>query len=222
MNLQLSEDGAQLFPAIINAENLRNIIEAISILPQHKAGLRLRGMQELNPFLAAGGCIGKVAESVLGHKCFPVRVILFDKTENTNWSLGWHQDRTIAVEERIDIQGFGPWSIKDGIHHVEPPFELLASLVTMRVHLDDVPDTNAPLLIARGSHKLGRISLEDVLKVVERSDVYTCTARAGDIWAYSTPILHASKSAVIPSKRRVLQVDYATACLPAGLSWAAV
>lgn len=222
MSLQLSRDGAQLFAALLDAAQLTSILEAVSGLPQHKAGVRLKGIEALNPFLASDGCIGRLAASVLEKECVPVRAILFDKTENSNWSLAWHQDRTIAVEERIDVQGFGPWSIKDGMHHVEPPFDLLASLLTMRIHLDDVPDTNAPLLIAKGSHKLGRIVLEDIPKVVEGSDTYVCTAHAGDVWVYSTPVLHASKSADVPGRRRVLQVDYAAACLPDGLRWAGI
>jgi hypothetical protein len=71
---------------------------------------------------------------------FPFAQILFDKNADQNWSLGWHQDRTIAVRQRIDIDGFGPWSVKSGMVHVGPPFDLLASMVTVRVHLDAVPE----------------------------------------------------------------------------------
>jgi hypothetical protein len=34
--------------------------------------------------------------------------------------------------------------------YVAPPFEVLARMVTLRLHLDDVPATNAPLLVAPG------------------------------------------------------------------------
>lgn len=44
-------------------------------------------------------------------------------------------------------------------------------------------------------------------------------AHAGDIWAYATPILHASDAALDPKARRVLQVDYAAFDLPGGLEW---
>jgi hypothetical protein len=64
----------------------------------------------------------------------------------------WHQDRTIVVRERIKVDGFGPWSIKDGLLHVAPPYDMLARMVTLRVHLDAVPESNAPLLIVPGSH----------------------------------------------------------------------
>jgi len=53
--------------------------------------------------------------------------------------LGWHQGRTIVVKQRIEVNGFGPWSIKSGMMHVEPPFDLLARMLTLRVLLDPVP-----------------------------------------------------------------------------------
>ena len=165
------------------------------------------------------GCVGAIAKTVLGEEARPVRAILFNKSPDTNWSLGWHQDRTICVKERRDAPGFGPWTVKAGMVHVGPPFELLARMVTLRAHLDDVPATNAPLMIAPGSHLLGRIAEDDVDDVVAKCGTAICVADAGDVWLYSTPILHASETAAAPSSRRVLQVDYAAEVLPHGLDW---
>jgi ectoine hydroxylase-related dioxygenase (phytanoyl-CoA dioxygenase family) len=161
-----------------------------------------------------------LAAQPASHKeCLPVRAILFDKSAEQNWSLGWHQDRTIAVKQRIDTDGFGPWSIKTGMVHVEPPFDLLAGMVTVRVHLDAVPETDAPLLIAPGSHTRGRIPTVEIPEVVRQCGIIPCLAAAGDIWLYATPILHASDAAATPLHRRVLQVDYAVGQLPGGLEW---
>jgi hypothetical protein len=187
-----------------------------------QAGVRLFGVAGLHPFLERNGPVGAVAASVLDERCRPVRAILFDKTPSANWALGWHQDRAIAVAERVDVEGFGPWTRKHGALHVAPPFEVLARMVTLRLHLDDVPATNAPLLIAPGSHRLGRIAEGDVPAVVKRCGVATCIAATGDIWLYATPILHASGVATDPGHRRVLQVDYASMDLPGGLRWLGV
>jgi hypothetical protein len=46
-----------------------------------------------------------------------------------------------------------------------------------------------------------------------------CCAEAGDIWLYTTPILHASEPASVPGHRRVLQLDFACDELPGGLQW---
>jgi Phytanoyl-CoA dioxygenase (PhyH) len=149
----------------------------------------------------------------------PRQGILFDKTPTTNWRLGWHQDRTIAVLTRIDVDGFGPWTCKKGLIHVAPPFSVLAGMVTLRVHLDPIPTTNAPLLIAPASHRYGRIPEMDVPRVVRECGTQACLAQIGDIWLYATPILHASEAAVAPDRRRVLQVDFAAGELPGGLQW---
>lgn len=58
----------------------------------------------------------------------PVRVIAFNKSETNNWTLPWHQDRVIALRERVDTQGFTNWTNKAGIWHAEPPIELLGRL----------------------------------------------------------------------------------------------
>ncbi len=220
--LTFSVHGAQLFSPGLTVLEQERVRATLARLPTDKPGLRLRGIEELRPFLVAGGSIGKIAACALGGKCRPVRAILFEKTEAKNWALGWHQDRTIAVKRRMAVSGYDIWTLKDGMTHVEPPFDLLAAMVTLRVHFDPVTESNAPLLIAPGSHKLGRISDGDIAEAVKECGVFVCQANAGDVWLYATPILHASKAASNPSHRRVLQVDYSALDLPSGLEWLGV
>jgi hypothetical protein len=120
------------------------------------------------------------------------------------------------------VNGFGRWSVKSRMIHVEPPFDLLARMLTLRIHPDPVPVTNAPLLVAPRSHKRGRIPTTEIPDVVHQCGVIPCLAEAGDFWLYATPILHASDAAVEPTHRRVLQIDYAVGQLPGGLQWAGV
>lgn len=220
--LTICEQGAQFFKAALSREELRDIQTALADQPADQAGVRLSGCMGLRSFLTASGPVGRIPAYALGPKCHPVRAILFDKSAARNWSLGWHQDRTIAVKQSIDVEGFGPWSMKSGMVHVEPPFHLLDGMVTARVHLDPVPVTNAPLLIAPGSHKRGKILAQEIPDVVHQCGVIPCLADAGDVWLYATPILHASEAAKEPRHRRVLQVDYAVGELPGGLQWLGV
>jgi hypothetical protein len=197
---------------------LNRLEAALDGLPVDRPGLRLHAIADLTPLLETEGPIGRIAGVQIGGQARPVRAILFDKTADTNWALGWHQDRTIAVAERREVPGYGPWTVKHGMHHVAPPFSLLAGMLTLRVHLDPVQEDNAPLLIAPGSHH--RLVPEtEIAQVVKAHGVHACLADAGDIWAYATPILHASDAATRPARRRVLQIDYATASLPGGLDW---
>lgn len=201
---------------------ITSVVEALDCLPNGHAGLRLRDNAALRELIGGQSSIGQTARHAIGPGAMPVRAILFDKSTKVNWSLGWHQDRTICVNGRIDTPGYGPWTVKQGIHHVAPPIELLERMVTMRIHLDDVPESNAPLLIAPGSHRMGRIAECDVAETVKRCGTVACVAHAGDVWLYSTPILHASEAAAAPSRRRVLQIDYAAGALPNGLTWAGI
>src|SRR5690606_38061920 len=61
-----------------------------------------------------------LVQAILGPKAFAVRGILFDKNPQVNWAVAWHQDCAIAVQDKIETAGFGPWSIKAGVPHVEP------------------------------------------------------------------------------------------------------
>lgn len=216
------DDGAELFPAALDEETIARIERVLDVVDPHRPGTRLcdelRGLADL---LSVHGPVGRVAGSLIGLNVRPVRAILFDKRDDLNWSLGLHQDRTIAVAERHDVPGFGPWSIKAGQPHVQPPQALIDRMATLRVHLDDVGSDMAPLLILRGSHKLGRLRNEEIASLEARLGVFECHARRGDIWAYRTAIVHGSAVVRTKSKRRrVLQIDYSRDALPRGLAWA--
>lgn len=219
--LDFARDGAQLYRRAV-ADIVDELRELFANQPQHVAGIRLREIRPLQPLLAPDGQIGTFAASIIGRKSRAVRAILFDKTAETNWSLGWHQDRTICVRERVEVPSYGPWTVKGGMQHVAPPFDLLSRMVTLRVHLDDVPKDNAPLMIVPGSHKLGRIPETEIDEVVLRLGQQPCLAEAGDIWVYATPIVHGSKAATRPERRRVLQVDFSSDDLPGKLDWLGV
>jgi ectoine hydroxylase-related dioxygenase (phytanoyl-CoA dioxygenase family) len=220
--MSFGRDGAQCFRSALDPEVLDRLRAIISDVPSEKAGVRLIGIRRLNPLLSIEGAIGAIVRSVLGERARPVRAIMFDKTARTNWRLAWHQDRTIVVKRRIDVEGYGPWSNKSGLHHVAPPFHLLAEMLTLRVHLDDVGVDNAPLLIAPGSHRFGRVAEAEIKDAVQKCGIFACLAATGDIWLYATPILHASDAATVPSRRRVLQIDYSARDLPGGLDWLGV
>lgn len=161
-----------------------------------------------------------VAHAEDGWRC--VRAIAFNKSPGANWSLGWHQDRTIAVALREDVPGFEVWSQKDGIPHVEPPFALLERMVTLRVHLDPVDGNNAPLLAVKGSHQLGKVAESAIRGVIDGAEIVACHAETGDGWLYATPVLHASARSTRERERRVIHLDFSRDALPAPLRWAGI
>ena len=93
--------------------------------------------------------------NVLGPGCFAVGGILFNKTQQSNWKVVWHQDLTIAVRERRDVNGFGPWTVKAGVLHVQPSTEVMHRILAIRLHLDASGPDSGPLRVIPGSHKGG-------------------------------------------------------------------
>ena len=110
--------------------------------------------------LAASESVRSLVEEVLGPDCRAVKGILFNKTPESNWKVAWHQELTIAVRQRTAITGFSPWTIKDRVNNVQPPAEILAEILAIRIHLDDNTVENGPLRIVPRSHKHGRLLSE--------------------------------------------------------------
>jgi hypothetical protein len=218
-DLNLDQNGAGLFAQALDEAALIRLEAALAALPTNVPGVRIGEGQQLKPFLEVAGPIGAIAATALGADARPVRAILFDKTSARNWALGWHQDRTIVVRQRIGADGFGPWTVKSGLIQVEPPFDILERMVTLRVHLDQVDAKNAPLRIVPGSHLLGRVHEAEVQRVVATFSERLCLAERGDVWLYATTIVHASLAADPPRRRRVLQVDYSADAAPDPLAW---
>lgn len=146
---------------------------------------------------------------LVGPKRRLVRGILFDKTAEENWPVAWHQDRTISVIERSDVVGYSKWTTKDGAYHVEPPEELLRGMISLRLHLDDVPTDNGPLQIVRASHRLGVLADEEVKRIASSAEAIVCEASAGDILAMSPLAIHSSRRSTNPSRRRILHLEFA-------------
>lgn len=214
-----ARDGAAHFPSVLSTNDLDALRDLADQAVGARPGARLHGVSVLDAVLATTGSVGALAACLTSPAARPVRAVMFDKTPEANWAVAWHQDRTLPVAKRVEVEGFAPWSTKDGLLHVAPPFEILARMVTLRIHLDPVDTANAPLRAALGSHRLGRVPAEDAAARAAEYPVIVCLAEAADVWAYATPILHASDRADPPRRRRVLQVDYADFDLPGGLEW---
>ena len=169
--------------------------------------------------LADSQAIRSIVDAVLGPGARVVRGLLFDKTPQANWKVAWHQDLSIAVRERRETPGYGPWSIKAGVQHVQPPAKVLENILTIRLHLDDCGDDNGPLCVIPGSHAHGVLDAQQVEQLREQP-AHTCVVGAGGTLVMRPLILHASSSASAPRHRRVIHLEYAAIELSGGLEWA--
>lgn len=156
----------------------------------------------------------------LRHDPKPVRGIYFDKSPDTNWLVAWHQDLTLAVRERAEVAGFGPWSVKDGVPHVQPPAELLGQMLTVRIHLDPGDAQNGALRVIPGSHALGRLDQRQIEALCAEREEVVCEARAGDVLLMRPLLLHSSGKSHALAHRRIVHIEYAGFDLPSPLGWA--
>ena len=160
-----------------------------------------------------------IVERVLGTGAFVVRSTLFDKTPGANWKVPWHQDVTIAVRERIETAGYGPWSTKESVTHVQPPTNVLKQMVTVRIHLDPCPRENGALRVMPRTHHLGRIDQNRAMDHVMEHETVCCEAAQGEAVVMRPLLLHASAPSQLPVHRRVLHFDFAIEDLAGGLEW---
>ncbi len=169
--------------------------------------------------LAESDSIRSLAEPVLGHDAIIVRGIFFDKTPETNWSVAWHQDLAIAVQRKIEVAGFGPWSVKAGVPHALAQATVLEQMLAIRIHLDNTTESNGALRVFPGSHRFGRMSDEEIERWEQTGTSVTCAVSKGGVLALRPLLLHASSSSQHPAHRRVVHLEFANGQLPGGLEW---
>ena len=221
-----SEDGCSLLPSVDTeiVSALKAALEEADFAgrQRHGAVYAIRNLLEAVPAVAEFARSAQILEIVraaLGPECFPVRGLLFDKSASANWSVPWHQDISIAVRERKDVEGFGAWTIKEGVQHVQPPTSVLDSMVTVRLHLDPCGSANGPLRVIPGSHRYGRLSAAQIDDLRQRFTPRDITAESGQILLMRPLLLHSSSIAGDPGRRRVIHIEYASGPLPGGLEW---
>ena len=157
-----------------------------------------------------------IARSYLGKEAFLVRSILFDKPLKANWGVPWHQDVTIEVEARHEVDGFGPWSNKDSVLSVQPPASVLENMVTLRLHLDEADESNGALIVDPGTHLVGKKHIQDI----RPTGPIVLECKAGDVLVMKPLLYHASNRSTSGKPRRVLHLDFAASPLPEPLKWA--
>jgi ectoine hydroxylase-related dioxygenase (phytanoyl-CoA dioxygenase family) len=168
--------------------------------------------------LALSEPVKQLVAAILGKDCFAVRGMLFNKTSVSNWKVVWHQDKTIAVRARKDVESFGPWSTKAGVTHVQPPAPVMARMLAIRLHLDESHENNGPLRVVPGSHTAGSLSAEDIATWRQQPSVI-CTVPRGGAILMRPLLLHASSSSSKPASRRVIHLEFAAEELSDGLEW---
>ena len=216
---QVDNSGFAIVPSFLEPVELEILDRALPAPAQHNAGLRnLLDLPRIAE-LAASQKVRSLVDPLLGPDAFPVRGILFDKTPEANWKVSWHQDLSIAVAKRRDAPGYGPWSEKSGVPHVQPPVEVLEKMLAVRIHLDESGSDNGPLRVLPGSHHAGKLRDAEIPSWRSRTAELVCLVPRGGVLLMRPLLIHASSPAREPIHRRVIHVEYAACHLSSGLEW---
>lgn len=162
--------------------------------------------------------LNNIIFDLFGDEYFVVKSIYFDKPENSNWFVSYHQDLTISVDKKLNLDGFGPWTTKQNQFAVQPPLDILQDNFTIRIHLDNTNEENGALKVIPTSHLKGIYRPGTIDWTVENET--TCNVKKGGIMFMKPLLLHSSSRTTNNNKRRVLHIEFSRSELPDNLNWA--
>lgn len=159
-----------------------------------------------------------VVRQLFGDNYFVVKSIYFDKPETSNWYVSYHQDLTISVDKKVELENFGPWTTKQNQFAVQPPIDILENIFTIRIHFDDTDENNGALRVIPKSHSKKIYRPETINWTTETET--TCNVSKGGIMIMKPLILHSSSRTTNNKRRRVIHIEFSNQELPTELKWA--
>lgn len=207
----VEEHGFALIPDVLGEQDISRLSEdlADAQLRRSRAGVRHALKHPAVARIAEDLRLLDIARGVLGAGAVPYRATLFDKSPESNWLVVWHQDTALPLRRRQETQGWGPWSVKDGVINAHAPASALDQVLALRVHLDDSTAENGPLRVLPGTHRQDVLSDEAIQALAATLSPVDCLIPKGGVVAMRPLLVHASSKSQSESPRRVLHIEYA-------------
>ncbi|WP_170067821.1 phytanoyl-CoA dioxygenase family protein [Flavipsychrobacter stenotrophus] len=225
---EVGDNGYTFVDGIFSIDEIDSIITAVEQTDTSKPTFRksadlfairqfIKEVPEVVHLIFTEKMLASIKE-LFGDEYFVVKSIYFDKPDQSNWFVAYHQDLTISVDKKIALDGYGPWTTKKDQFAVQPPLEILENNFTIRIHLDDTTEENGALRVIPGSHLKGIYRAENIDWTVEKE--VTCNVPAGGIMIMKPLLLHASGKTTNGKKRRVIHIEFSNQVLHKQLEWA--
>lgn len=215
--MKLEKDGCEILRRVIARSDCEEIRREISGYLNSEGSGRISQDGKAGSHVTVGGrnlqqhwsgwrritdhpVIQEFARRHVGGQAGLVRILFFDKPPGHSWALSLHRDQTSAVKEhQTPLAPFSKPTRKSGVPHVQATHSLLATMLTLRLHLDPMHGENGPLTVVPKSHivdasdEFGQESDEipgcDSDRIAEPTQIHV---DAGDVFAMRPQILHGS------------------------------
>lgn len=190
LDARFASAGVAIIEFALTEVDLDRMDDIFPSLEPGQAGARGVGFRpEDIAWLASHPVLSALSKRLADAPARLIRTVALDKSPAANWFVPWHQDRSDETTER--------------------PVPVLSRIVTLRVHLDDCDENSGPLEVLPGTHLAGRLERAEVARLAAGVDPLLCLAARGDILAMRPLLLHRSQKARVPSRRRVLHLEWA-------------
>lgn len=225
---EIAEDGFMIVKDVYTPAEIEKILKCIGNVDSSRETFRksadlfairrfLKEVPEAVNFIFNDRLKSMVSD-FFGKDYFVVKSIYFDKPETSNWFVPYHQDLTISVNKKIDLTGFGPWTVKQDQFAVQPPLDILRNIFTIRIHLDTADENNGALKVVTGSHRKDIYRPEMIDWNIEKEVI--CVVPKGGVMIMKPLLLHGSNKTTNNQKRRVIHIEFSNLELPYGIEWA--
>jgi ectoine hydroxylase-related dioxygenase (phytanoyl-CoA dioxygenase family) len=207
----IGDAGFAILPALFSHDYLDQLLQEIEEYGPSRSRAGIRHALHLPPVAAVAGnrLLAEIACEVLGTRAFPFRATLFEKSNQSNWLVVWHQDTALPLRERVEVPGWGPWSVKEKIDYAHAPAGALSQVLALRIHLDDSTPDNGPLRVLPRTHMLGVLNDDEIHALAVRTTPVDCVAAKGGVVVMRPLVVHASSKSRTEIPRRVLHIEYA-------------
>ncbi len=220
---EVNELGFSIIPNELSSSEVAEFLASLDAapLPRSRAGIRHALRHPAIAELANRPKILNVARSVLGETASPFRATFFDKSPASNWLVVWHQDTALPLQERREVTGWGPWSLKDAVTYAHAPATALSKILAIRIHLDTSTARNGPLRVLPGTHTRGVLTDDAIHQLATQLSAVDCIVPMGGILTMRPLLIHSSSKSLGKTPRRVLHIEYAASpCVGDGLKLA--
>jgi ectoine hydroxylase-related dioxygenase (phytanoyl-CoA dioxygenase family) len=205
---EFSYNGYVILEQVITDTELAIASESLKAIQINKAGTRNVLHAPWCRDLALSLNSNSAIRSLLPENAVAVQCTYFDKSHDHNWLVAMHRDYLIPIKQRINTFQWSGWSEKEGSLYVRPPEAVLSQLVAIRVHLEDCIESNGPLQVIPGSHRME----------TSEQPRESCFVKQQGALVMRPLLLHAS-SRLTAGRRQVLHFLYGPGSLPDGAEW---